>query len=81
MKVNVRLLEEAKMVRIFKYLLLFIIASQLVKVMYAQSGETIIIEGIVESNIGNPIVNAKVKVMDLGISDLVDSTMTDMTGF
>ena len=69
------------MIRIFKYLFLFIIASQLVGVMYAQSGETIIIEGIVESEIGNPIVNAKVKVMDLGNSDLVDSTMTDMAGF
>lgn len=63
------------------YVLLFVIASQLVEVMYAQSTETITIEGIVESNFGNPIANAKVNVMDLGNSGLVDSTTTDIAGF
>ena len=69
------------MIKMFKYLLLFLIGSQFAGVTSAQSDKTIIIEGFVESNIGNPIANAKVEVMDLGNSILLDSTITDMYGF
>ena len=75
------LFDEGKMIRKFKYLLLFIMALQLTDVIYAQSGETITIEGIVASSVGNPIANAKVKLMDLGNTGLVDSTTTDIGGF
>ena len=69
------------MIRKIKYVLLFIIAFQLAGVVYAQSGETIRIEGIITSGVGNPIANAKVNIIDLGNSGLADSTTTDATGF
>lgn len=69
------------MIRKFQYFLLFIIAIQLMDVINAQSGETIIIEGTVTSAFGNPIADAKIKLSDLGNTGFVDSTTTDMTGF
>ncbi len=69
------------MIRTFNFLLVFILVSQFVGVLHAQSGETIIIQGVVESAGGTPVVNAKVKVMDLSNPALVDSTVTDMAGF
>ena len=69
------------MIRKFKYLLLFIIALQLTDVIYAQSSETLIIEGNITSAIGNPIADAKVKLIDLGNSGIVDSTTADISGF
>jgi len=69
------------MIRKIKYVLLCIIAFQLAEVMYAQSGETVIIEGVVRSGVGSPIANAKVNIIDLGNTGLADSTTTDVTGF
>ncbi|MCW8849419.1 MAG: polysaccharide lyase family 7 protein, partial [Melioribacteraceae bacterium] len=69
------------MIKIFKYLLLFFIAIQLMDVINAQSGETTIIQGTVSSAIDNPIPDVKVKIMDLGNTGLADSTTTDVTGF
>ncbi len=71
------------MIRLFKYLVLFVIviSSYFAEVLYAQSGETIIITGAVQSYLNNPLANVKVKVIDLTNNDLVDSTITDGTGF
>lgn len=69
------------MIRILKYLLCFTLTFLIVKVMYAQANKIIVIEGNVESVIGNPIEGAKIKLIDLDDSEFVDSTMTDMTGF
>lgn len=78
---GLRLFEDGKMIRISKYLFLFMLACQFVDGVSAQSGQTIIIEGIVKPNIGNPVVAAQVKVMDLANSNVVDSTITDAAGF
>lgn len=60
---------------------IIILFSAFATAVFAQSGETITIEGTVASDDASPIVNAKVKAVELSNPDLVDSTMTDMAGF